>query len=286
LRVDQDETLSDLWHDRNYVSRLLSDRTATQYWIPRRMVAPPGDRYICNGRFHPDFQLRLYRNIPSLIEFNRRPHDPPRVAGEARYLSDAWIMHWDLIWYDRAKRDQKDAFYWDLGYTKDAYFLHDDEQVIETKPLDYSYPSPSAGLTQGNEPGGPFCATIEILDGFEVMPAGTRQPVLVGITNRSNRQWRPSSIFVRPADVFASYHWFKARDGHEIHRWEGERCEIPAPLAPGESGACFVTVTGPDVPGDYLLQPDLVQEGVAWFSSYCPMPTWPVRIVSAESLRP
>src|SRR5450759_2105702 len=34
LRVDQDETLSPLWHDRDYVSGLLDDRAATQYWIP------------------------------------------------------------------------------------------------------------------------------------------------------------------------------------------------------------------------------------------------------------
>src|SRR5204863_5339450 len=61
LRMDQDETLSSLWHDRSYVDNLMGDSAATHYCIPRRMVVPPGDRYIANGAWYPDFQLRLYR---------------------------------------------------------------------------------------------------------------------------------------------------------------------------------------------------------------------------------
>src|SRR5437868_4056411 len=35
LRMDHDETLSSLWHDRSYVDGLLDDRAATHFCIPR-----------------------------------------------------------------------------------------------------------------------------------------------------------------------------------------------------------------------------------------------------------
>ena len=276
LRVDQDETLSALWHDPSYVSRLLDDRDATQYGIPRRLVVPPGDRYVSSGRWYPDYQLRLYRNIPSLIQFNRRPHDRPRIAGEARLLSDSWILHWDPVWYTRQRRDQKVEFYRDLGYSKEDYYLHD-EQVFQTRPLDYVYPRSSSGPADAANGSSPFHASLELLDWPDVLQAGKLEPLLIDVRNNSNRPFRPSSTFVRPANVYLAHHWYTA--GRELHWWEGVRHDLPKPLQPGESAAYFVNVLAPEQPGDYLFQPDLVEENVAWFSSHCPMPLYPLRVV-------
>lgn len=110
LKIDHDETLSPHWHDREYVNALLSDRSATRVWIPRRWVVPPGDRYISSRHWQPDYQLRLFRNVPSLIRFNTKAHDPPVIAGEARFPADCWIEHWDYVWHDRATREQKVRF--------------------------------------------------------------------------------------------------------------------------------------------------------------------------------
>ena len=275
LRVDQDETLSSLWHDRNYVSGLLADRSATQYWIPRRLVVPPGDRYVSSGQWFPDYQIRLYRIIPCLIVFNRRPHERPRIAGERRLLSDSWILHWDPVWYDRVRRDRKVAFYYELGYTPEEYFLYDD-QVFQTRPLDYTYPGPSNVLLPMAAEGGAFHAALEVLDLPEVMQAGKPEPVLLSIRNCSNRLLRPSSYLVRPANVWLSYHWVTA-DG-EIYRWDNERSDLPRPLRPGEWATCFLTVAAPEKPGDYFFQPDLVEEGVAWFSGHSAIPSYPVRV--------
>jgi hypothetical protein len=276
LRVDQDETLSALWHDPSYVSSLLRDRAAMKYEIPRRLVVPPGDRYISSGQWYPDYQLRLYRNIPSLIEFNRRPHERPRIAGEARVLSDAWLLHWDPVWYSRARRDQKAAFYWDLGYTKEECHLHD-EEVFQTRPLDYIYPRPAVVAADTPTGNSPFHAALEVLDWPEVLQAGKREPVLMAVRNTSNRLFRPSSAFVRPANVYLSYHWYTA--GRELYRFNDDRHDLPKPLQPGDSASYFVSVTAPEQPGDYWFQPDLVEEQMAWFSEYCPMPFYPLRVV-------
>jgi hypothetical protein len=262
LRIDHDETLSPLWHDRGYVEGLFADRAATHWSIPRRMVVPPGDRFIASGVWYPDYQLRLFRNIPSLIEFNRRPHERPRIAGEQRFLSEAWILHW-----------------------KDGPSVLD-ERVFRTRPLDYIYPTrPARSLekTDTTDPAGdPFRASLEVLDCAGEMRAGQAEPVLVAITNRSDRVLRPSSSFIRQPDVYLSWHWFTAENS-KIYLWEGERLEIPKSMAPGESVARFMTVTAPDEAGEYLLQPDLVEEFVAWFSAHCAIPKHPVRVTGART---
>ena len=165
-----------------------------------------------SGRWYPDYQLRLYRNIPSLIEFNRRPHERPRIAGEARLLSDSWILHWDPVWYSRARRDQKVAFYWDLGYTKEDYYLHD-EEVFQTRPLDYIYPRPSVVAADTSNGSSPFHASLEVLDWPEVLQAGKLEPVLIDVRNTSNRLFRPSSTFVRPANVYTVVSLVHGRPG-------------------------------------------------------------------------
>ena len=251
LRLDHDETLSSLWHDRAYVDSLLDDRGATHFCIPRRMVVPPGDRFVSTGFWVPDFQLRLYRNIPSLIVFNRRPHERPRIAGEQRFLSDSWIIHWK----------------------HDAELF--DHQIFRTRPLDYVYPSAAPVPLEGGRQG-PFCASIQVLDCPEIMRAGALEPVLVSITNWSQDVMRPASAFIRPPTIFLSWHWFIP--GNRIHHWEGERLELPKPIAPGECAAHFMSVKAPHIPGEYLFQPDLVEEFVAWYSGSCTIPMHPVRV--------
>jgi hypothetical protein len=280
LRVDQDETLSPAWYDKSYIGRLLEDRAATQYWIMRRLVVPPGDRYVCSGKLFPDYQLRLYRNIPSLIEFNRRPHHAPRIAGERRFLSDSWILHWDPVWYDRERRQKKIEYYWELGYTKEECGLTDFSTGtcgFRTRPLDYLYPQPSEVLTGAGIQDNPFAAAMEILDCPEVMSAGATEPVLIGLKNSSNRTLQPGSYHIRPANVFLSYHWYTA--GHQVYRWDHERQELPQTMRPGACATHFLTVAVPNEPGNYFLQPDLVEEQVSWFSEHCSVPSRAVQVI-------
>jgi glycosyltransferase involved in cell wall biosynthesis len=279
LRVDQDETLSPLWHDREYVGSLLSDRAATHFWLPRRWIVPPGDHYISNHHWYPDFQLRLFRNIPSLLAFNRTPHAPPAMAGQSRPLTDSWILHWDYVWHDRPTREAKVGFYRALEtYTGEEFYLYE-EQRYEIRPLNFIYPLPSGEAADTETPRGTgsFHATLELLDWPAALQAGKAEPVLIGIRNNSNRAFRPSSKLVRPANVYLSYHWYTPE--REVYEWEGPRHDLPKPLRPGDAASCFVSVAAPEQPGDYLFQPDLLEEGVAWFSSHCPMPYYALRVL-------
>ena len=90
--------------------------------------------------------------------------------------------------------------------------------------------------------------------------AGQDFEILTRLTNTSGERW-PSS---GPTRVNLSYHWLGA-DGDTVH-WEGRRTSLTADLESGGKLELVQVVTPPESPGRYVLELDLVREGVAWFS--------------------
>jgi glycosyltransferase involved in cell wall biosynthesis len=81
----------------------------------------------------------------------------------------------------------------------------------------------------------------------------------VHITNTSPAVWASEE----PNPVHISYHWFDPRG--QTASYDGQRTKLPRPLAPGETLSTFVRIHPPGVAGQYVLEIDLVQEGVQWF---------------------
>ena len=280
FRIDHDETLSPLWSDPRYLSSLLHDRYATHYWIPRRWVLPPGDRFISNRVWHPAYQLRLFRNVPSLIRFNRLAHEPPVIAGESRKLTRAWINHWDFVWHDRSAREAKVLFYKGFSpYTGEEVYLYEGCDY-QTKPLDYIPARPQ--LAEAANSLDPFAITIRALDAPDRMYACETDSIFIQLSNYSERILRPASNMVRPATVLLSYHWYRAGTPPVLYEWDGERRNLPGPLAPGESVEDFLVVKTPREPGDYFLQPDLVEESVMWYSAHNSFPSLPIAVMDGR----
>ena len=229
LRVEHDETLSAHWHDRMYVNRILLDRYATHCWIPRRWAIPPGDRYIADKHWYPDPQMRLFRNLPSLVRSYCSVHEPMSMVGEARFLSEAWIVHWDLVWRDRKAREKKVDYYGRVGnYTGAEYYLYE-EQSFSTRPLNWRQPRPQhrSSRLSGNN----FTVSIEPLDLPASIEATQTAAVFVAIQNLSNRELWPSNGCTYPANVRISYHWYRPAD--EIpYIWEGCRYDLPTRVSP------------------------------------------------------
>ena len=63
-----------------------------------------------------------------------------------------------------------------------------------------------------------------------------------------------------------SYHWLDADDPSRVIVWEAPRTPVRRVLNPGDTWSGEFTLQAPAEPGRYLLQVDLVREGVAWFS--------------------
>ncbi len=80
------------------------------------------------------------------------------------------------------------------------------------------------------------------------------------VRNTGNAQWRIYGG--RP--VLLSYHWYTPTG--QIVEFDGRRTSLPVPLAPNEAVAVELYVEPPPHAGDFVLEIDLVEEGVGWFS--------------------
>ena len=82
----------------------------------------------------------------------------------------------------------------------------------------------------------------------------------VRVTNYGARAWPAQGA----NPVRLSYHIFS---GGGVVVWDGQRGLLPGDLAVGQVATVQVPVTLPSALGTYRIEWDLVQEGVAWFSS-------------------
>lgn len=88
-----------------------------------------------------------------------------------------------------------------------------------------------------------------------------RVPLLIRNTGRVT--WRARG----EQSVAISYHWLDpATEDYLI--WDGARTELPKDVARGASIDVNPWIIAPRKPGSYLLQWDMVQERVAWFSLF------------------
>jgi glycosyltransferase involved in cell wall biosynthesis len=278
LRVDHDETLGPALSDRRHLRKLLADRYTTHYWIPRRWVVPPGDRFISSYPWHVDYQVRLYRNLPSIINFSKHIHRHTTLLGECRVLTHEWLLHWDLVWHSREQREAKVKFCEALStYSGADYYLYE-EQEYETLPLTYV---PAAPLpSQKMEPSlDPLRCKLELLEYPRKIFTGRYYTIVVNIENQSSRLFYPSSVGNPAGNVLLSYHWYRERAGaSEVYVWDNPRVMMPTRLLPGQSTSTYLKIEAPSEAGCYRLQPDLVEEGVAWASSSMTIPRYSVEI--------
>jgi subtilisin family serine protease len=97
-----------------------------------------------------------------------------------------------------------------------------------------------------------------------VPTAGTIGGLLKGqvtLTNTSNFAWSAAG----PNPVRLAYHWIDL--GKNVVVWEGQRSALAADVPVGGTATVAVTIAPPAKPGAYVLQLDLVREGITWFSS-------------------
>ncbi|HEX5416699.1 MAG TPA: glycosyltransferase, partial [Chloroflexota bacterium] len=110
LRLDDDELPSAGLVRK--LPELLRDRDMTHYWLRRRWVVGRNSQsWIHQRPWWPDWQLRLFRNIPSIVHVPGTLHTSYLVQGAYRYLTGASLYHFDLVYHSREERLQKIARY-------------------------------------------------------------------------------------------------------------------------------------------------------------------------------
>lgn len=137
------------------------------------------------------------------------------------------------------------------------------------RPSGNTAPTPAPSRTPGPLPDAAFKAQLTLPELPARLRAGQKETVQVRIKNASDVFWwaRGGEVNDRPDNFFyiaAGNRWLKP-DGSLVTDMDG-RYGISKDLKPGEETEIPLTVTAPKEPGDYLLEVDLVQEQVAWFS--------------------
>ncbi len=131
-------------------------------------------------------------------------------------------------------------------------------------------------------PAGGYHAEIALETPLTTTSAGQSYDLTVRVKNRSSAHWRavlPPGILYY---IRLGNHWLDT-SGSMLVQDDG-RAMLPHDLAPGAEARIPLTVTAPPLPGDYLLEFDLVQEGITWFSQQG-SPTLHVAVRNVATLR-
>ena len=119
-------------------------------------------------------------------------------------------------------------------------------------------------------PANGFKAQITLDGPPERLRAGQKETIRVRVKNVSDAPWysRGGEVNTNPDNRFylaAGDRWLKA-DGQTLVTNMDGRYGLQRDLKPGEEEEVPLQITAPKEPGDYILEVDLVQEQVAWFS--------------------
>ena len=108
-----------------------------------------------------------------------------------------------------------------------------------------------------------FLAGISVAQAPAVLRAGQRADLRVAVKNLSEFVWPARGRADYAFLITVTNGWFDA-GGSLVDNTDG-KVGLPRDLWPGEQAEVTLAVTAPADPGEYILEIDLVQEGIAWF---------------------
>jgi hypothetical protein len=243
------------------------------------------------------------RNDPAILSFPGLMHSAARPVAPFELLEEP-MYHLDLLLRTRSDRQAKTAGYEELrpglvapgGGPQSTYYLPEDWAVrppAPTPPEDVrriravlepasTAPAPVTRTSlpvgtraaidacwEGRALGGvDHAATLRLHDEEVALEPGEPDVVLVSVTNRGATTW-PGGLDRGPA-VRLGHRWLRP-DGSLLEE-NTPRSGLPSALAPGETVLAPVSVVTPAERGAYLLEIDLVHEGVRWFDAAVRLP--------------
>ncbi len=291
LRLDDDEIPSRALLDA--LPELTADRRPTHYGLTRRWLYGDAETWLLSPPWHPDYQLRLVRNVPGIWRFTGLMHDGAIVLGERR-LADLPIYHADLLLLDVDARRRKAEVYERLrpdhmaeGVPVNAIYAPEDWESLVTEPVPAedrdtissvlrAPPSPPPSGREVSVPSftaadidafnttrsigdGAYRARIELVRPVTRMPVGMTREQEVVVENMGEERW-PWGPDAEPP-IRLGYRW--RRYGDVVA--EGPRTPFTETVVPGARTLVKLVVDAPASPGDHVLEIDVVHEHVRWF---------------------
>jgi hypothetical protein len=109
-----------------------------------------------------------------------------------------------------------------------------------------------------------FRASLRAIDAPARIDTSDQFKLRIAVRNEGDAVWRARERAGSPFQLSAGNHWLDA-SGATITNDDG-RGPLPHDLAPGEETEITFTINAPPRPGDYILEVDMLQEGVSWFA--------------------
>lgn len=104
-----------------------------------------------------------------------------------------------------------------------------------------------------------YRAVISAPPGLTAAP-GEELRIPVRVKNASAEIWQSTDS----SGIALGNHWLNERG--DVVQWLDGRATLDCDLPPGAAVELILPVTTPETPGGYLLEVDLVEEGIAWFN--------------------
>ena len=206
---------------------------------------------------------------PSMIElaekYNRYGNKCSYYVNEAKDLSLFEDNSFDFIYSNIVLQHMKPEY--SKNYIKEFLrVLAVDGLLIFQLP---SEPAPiQAGLAPDQSaiteplPDSAFKADITLQEPFTTVEPGSPITITVKVKNSSDITWPMGGSDGQYYQIRLGNHWLKQG---ELLVKDDARASLLKDLKPMEEVDLNLTVTTPMQPGSYFLEPDMVQEGVAWF---------------------
>jgi hypothetical protein len=129
-----------------------------------------------------------------------------------------------------------------------------------------------------------YRAAIIAIDAPDTFKPGEKRKVIFKVRNAGTGVWPSQTSKESMNVVTAGNRWLDA-NGTTVVNDMDTRSLLPHDLKPNEQTQLELTVTAPQVPGEYLLEIDMVHEGVTWFYQQgSPTLRWRTRVVKDTTL--
>jgi SAM-dependent methyltransferase len=149
--------------------------------------------------------------------------------------------------------------------------LSDEGIAVFQVPSAYAEP-PRLALSEGAHR-----ASISLDGPLPALDPGRRVLVRVRVRNESHNNWMAG------LDMNVGNHW-RHRKGRKTLILDDGRGRVVGPVKPGEDTAVELVMRAPAKPGRYILEFDLVEEGVCWFADRG-SPTLAMEVVVPRTVR-
>ena len=149
--------------------------------------------------------------------------------------------------------------------------------LSETEPYRVYVAEGPPGPAPAPLPAEGFRAAISVAAPPPTLRAGRPFELSVVVRNDGAAAWRARERDGEPYQLSLGNHWLDPA-GRVLVNDDG-RARLPRDLRPGEEAAFTLHANAPNAPGEYLLELDMLQEGVSWFGPKgSPTARLPVRV--------